>query len=132
MAKNKKPRVLQVKCIEYEMFMTQLYNYIFPPVLHKALSFYIWYFVEKEPTQIFSKDDLLEIIDILNSLNITDLDSLVNEIQSFPIPDAVAVREAIRYKIDILDEVQEKHIIAPSKPFDAIIDCLKTFAKAMP
>jgi hypothetical protein len=114
------------------MYLTQLYNQIFPSLLHKSLGFYIWFYVEKEPDDIFSKGDILEIIGILNERDIEGLDELIIEIHSFPIADAVVVREAMRYRIDKLEGREDKHIIARNKAVDAVIECLQTFCNAMP
>lgn len=131
MTKDEKPRALSVSYAEYEMFLTELYNYVFPPLLHKSLTFYIWFFTEKEPTKIFSKNDILEIINILEERDIDGVDALANAVQSFPIPDAIVVKEAISYRISQMGGRDDKYLIAHNKAKDVVFECLKTFSKAM-
>lgn len=114
---------------QYEIYLTQLYNWLFPPLLHKLLKFYIWYFVEKEPEEIFSKNDILEIMNILIERDIKEFDELVTAIQSFPIADAVVVRKAILYRINKLENGEDGLIIIPNNDLDIVMECLQVLLK---
>lgn len=65
MAEKIKPRVCVANHADYKMFLTEIYNYVFPPLLQKSLDFYKWFYTTKEPTQIFSRNDITDVIEML-------------------------------------------------------------------
>lgn len=122
--KHKKPRVKYVSNADYGFYLSRIYSWLFPPLLDKALKFYIWYWVEKEHTKIFTANDIKEILAKLDQEKPRGIDSLVTAVQRLRIADGIAVREAIRWRLNHLDGRTDKKLIAPNDAYRAVRDCL--------
>lgn len=122
--KHKKPRVKNASYADYGLFLTKIYNWLFPPLLDKALGFYLWYWVEKEHQKIFTSKDIKEILANLDQKKPRSIDSLVDAVQRLRIADGIAVREAIRWRLNHLDGRTDKKLIAPNDAYRAVRDCM--------
>ncbi len=115
--------------IEYAIHLTKIYNWLFPPLLDKALDFYIWYFTEKEPQRFATADSIEYVLSVMDEDKPDDTDSLVSLVQRMTIPDGIAVREAIRTRLNHLETGNGMMRITKNGVVPIVRDCMTAFAE---
>lgn len=125
------PAIKDVSYADYGFFLSIIYSWLFPPLLEKSLNFYIWFFMEKEPTTIFTTENLVYVLSVLDREKPADIDSLATLVQRQTIPDGIAVREAIRRRLNHLGGRTDKRLLAPNDACGAVRECLLSMVDAM-
>lgn len=125
---SKEHDVIATSQIQYAICLTTIYNWLFPPLLDKALDFWVWFFTEKQPESILSLDSLEYALEVLDREKPTDINSLAELVQRLTIPDAIAVREAIRFRLNHLDMSICMMRITTSDAVAIVSDCLNELA----
>jgi len=132
MEKNDKEHdVVGASQLRYAIHLTKIYNWLFPPLLDKALNFYMWFFTEREPESILSLESLEYVLSKMDQEKPCDIDSLVEFVQRQTIPDGIVVREAIRFQLNRL-ETQNGIVRITKNGAPAILkDCMMAFAESL-
>jgi len=128
---DKEPDVVGCRQVEYAIFLSTIYNTLFPSLLDKALDFYVWFFTKKEPTRIFTVNDIEDVLSYLHENKPRDIGHLAEIVQRMPIPDGIVVREAIRLRLNHLDTRNGMMRITTSRAYPIVKDCLSGLADAM-
>jgi len=126
-----RPPVKDISYADYGFFLSQIYSWLFPSLLDKALDFYIWFFTKREPETILTVESLEYVLAKMDQEKPGDIDSLAALVQSLTIPDGIAVREAIRRRLSHLDGRTDKRQIARNDVAQAVRECMLSLADAM-
>ena len=131
MAKEKKALIKQVSYAEYAVFLSRIESYLFSSLLQKALNFYVWFYTTQEPCRIFTLGEIRDILAKMEQEKPRGIDSLEAFVGRLHIIDGVALREAIRWRLNRLGGRTDMSLLAPNDPVRAVRDCLTCFADAI-
>jgi hypothetical protein len=131
MSKEKKALIKQVSYANYAFFLSRIESHLFSPLLQKALNFYVWFYTTQKPCQIFTSQEVRNILAQMKQEKPRGINSLAAFVGRLYITDGIALREAIRWRLNHLGGRTDMMLLAPNDAVRAVRDCLTCFADAI-
>jgi len=125
--KRNKKAVFACSANEYEVILYHAYRRLFSPLLEKSLDFYKWFHTCREPTCIYDRHDVDDVLNRFRSGKPADIDSLAELISGFCIVDAIVVKDAIQWRLNRLGEQTDMMQIARNDFVEVVIQCIERF-----